>query len=95
MPNVQQREVLPMQTQLDLQLIPQSRTQKLLGISAMTLWRWQKQNGFPNPKVIRGRKYFRASEINSWIESQECGSSREIPNADAGRTKGRVKLAVA
>ena len=79
----------------ELQLIPQPRAQELMGISAMTLWRWQKLTDFPKAKIIRGRKYFRASEISSWIESQDGAPSREIPNADAGRTKGRANIAVA
>ena len=75
----------------DLQLIPQPRAQELLGVSAMTLWRWQKQAAFPKAKTIRGRKYFRAVEIETWIDKQQSDAVRVIPNADAGRVKGRAE----
>jgi len=79
----------------DLQLIPQPRAQKLLGVSAMTLWRWQKNADFPKAKTIQGRKYFLASKIQNWIEARETDGSRDIPNADEGRAKGRAKIAAA
>jgi predicted DNA-binding transcriptional regulator AlpA len=74
----------------NLQLIPQPRAQALLGISAMTLWRWQQQAAFPKAKIIRGRKYFRAAEIQSWIDEQKEDGAHNIPNAHKGRQKGQA-----
>jgi predicted DNA-binding transcriptional regulator AlpA len=84
-----------MQLHESLQLISQPRVQELFGVSAMTLWRWQKQTDFPEAKVIRGRKYFRASEIRAWIDAQQDACLRVIPSADIGRKKGRATLSAA
>ena len=84
-----------MQLLESLQLISQPRVQELIGISAMTLWRWQKQTDFPKAKIIMGRKYFRATDIQSWIDGQQDACLRVIPSADIGRKKGRVTLSSA
>ena len=41
-------------------------------ISEMTLHRWQKDDklGFPEPMVIRRRKFFREDEIVAWERSR-------------------------
>ncbi len=75
----------------DIHLIPQPRAQELLGVSAMTLWRWQKEAAFPKAKTIRGRKYFQAVDIQSWIDKQQSDDIRDIPKADEGRAKGRAE----
>lgn len=75
----------------DIQLIPQHRAQDLLGVSAMTLWRWQKNADFPQAIAIQGRKYFRAAEIQTWIDAQGNDTPHEIPDATEGRTKGRAE----
>jgi predicted DNA-binding transcriptional regulator AlpA len=43
---------------------------KMLGISAMTLWRWRRAGGFPSAKLINGRLYFASDEIEAWIAGQ-------------------------
>ena len=63
----------------DLTLVPQGRLQKLLGVSGMTLWRWQQGSDFPTALVIQGRKYFKASEIEVWINKQQ-GEAHRPPN---------------
>lgn len=55
-------------------LITATAAREMLGgISDMSLWRWlhDPSLGFPQPVYIAGRRYFRASEIEDWIVSQE------------------------
>lgn len=46
-------------------------------ISAMTLWRWVKDDrlGFPQPVYIRKRRYFDAAEINAFDERVNRGEA--------------------
>ena len=46
--------------------------QQLGKISNVTLWRWVRDPGlnFPKPIKISRRNYFRADEIDAWIEAQ-------------------------
>ena len=46
--------------------------EQLGGISAVSLWRYQRDSrlNFPVAVRINGRLYFRADEIDRWIETQ-------------------------
>jgi hypothetical protein len=50
------------------ELIPEAKVRERYGVSAMTLWRWDRTPnlGFPPAIVIRRRKYRRASELERW-----------------------------
>ena len=39
-------------------------------ISRSTLYRWIKDLAFPEPRRIRGKRYFRLTDINAWDEAQ-------------------------
>jgi predicted DNA-binding transcriptional regulator AlpA len=43
---------------------------KMLGISAVTLWRWRRAGGFPVGKCINGRLYFPRYQVEAWLEAQ-------------------------
>jgi predicted DNA-binding transcriptional regulator AlpA len=52
------------------ELIPAPKLRAKLGISAVTLWRWRHENGFPVAKVINGRLYFPVTAISAWVARQ-------------------------
>lgn len=46
------------------QLIAQTEARRLNGdVSAMTWWRWRNAGIVPEPVVIQGRNYYRASDL--------------------------------
>lgn len=53
------------------QLETQSTTKRRLGgVSDMTIFRWQRDRGFPAPIKIAGRNYRRAADIDRWVAQQ-------------------------
>ena len=43
---------------------------RTFNISAVTLWRWRRRNGFPGGKCINGRLYFPWDAVEAWFEGQ-------------------------
>lgn len=39
-------------------------------ISPVTLLRWLKELGFPQPIRIKGQRYWRAADVVAWLERQ-------------------------
>ena len=59
---------------MDCKLIPSSTVREICGgISDMSLWRWLNDPamGFPRPLVISRRRYWRETEIATWIAERE------------------------
>lgn len=53
-------------------LLPAKTVRQYLGnISDMTLWRWERERGFPEPTRIGRFKYWRRGEIDAWLEQQK------------------------
>jgi len=45
-------------------------------ISAMTLWRWLRDDrlGFPKPTIIQRRRYWREVDIDNWLQERALTS---------------------
>lgn len=52
------------------------RLRELIGVSAVTLWRWRndKAAGFPAAIKINDRLYFRKDEIAVWLSKQRSAA---------------------
>ena len=46
-------------------------------ISDMTLWRWlqDEELDFPKPILIKGRRYWRLSDLDTWDKAQAASSA--------------------
>ena len=46
-----------------------ARTAAYLGVTAMTIWRWERDPklAFPASTVIHGRKYWNRNDIDAWM----------------------------
>ncbi len=57
------------------ELLPKPVVRELFGVSDMALWRWNRDAalGFPKALKIRGRCYFRKSEIARFLRTQAAG----------------------
>jgi len=52
------------------ELLPHAAVLDLLNVCSRTVRRWTKNNGFPQPIIINGRKYWRRGAVNAWIDAQ-------------------------
>ncbi len=59
------------------QYITSRKIQDRFGISAMTLWRWErdKKLGFPTSTNINRRKYYDLAEIEVWERARAATSN--------------------
>jgi predicted DNA-binding transcriptional regulator AlpA len=56
-------------------LLPRRELRRLVPVSDMTIWRWERDGVFPRHVSINGRNYWRLSEISDWIERQPAAGS--------------------
>jgi predicted DNA-binding transcriptional regulator AlpA len=54
------------------------------GVTYPTIWRWQREAGFPAPVVLNpGAKHpaiaWREREVREWMDSRPVGKGREVP----------------
>lgn len=51
-----------------------------LGVTTMTIWRWERDSklNFPQPTVIRDRKYWSRNDINAWMRRMATGKANKV-----------------
>jgi predicted DNA-binding transcriptional regulator AlpA len=44
------------------------------GVTDMTIWRWLQdpETGFPAPRYVRKRRYWRADELDAWLNAERA-----------------------
>lgn len=56
-------------------LLTRVMLRELIPVSDMAIWRWIKKGIFPEPIKFNGRCYWRASEIQTWIDERSPSRS--------------------
>ena len=51
-------------------LVPRRLLRRLVPVSDMTIYRWERDGLFPRHLEINGRNYWRQSEIDDWFNRQ-------------------------
>jgi hypothetical protein len=54
-------------------MVPGPQLRRILGVSAVTLWRWRhdKDMHFPSAKCIQDRLYFSWKDVSAWLAAQQ------------------------
>jgi hypothetical protein len=81
---------LAIASEADDPLVPDPQVLERYGITAMTLWRWDRdpELGFPKPIYIRLRKYRRLSQLVAWERQRARASRRD--HGLAARDRRRI-----
>lgn len=63
----------PPPQQSDSLLVPGPKLRRMIGVSAVTMWRWRRdpEMHFPVPRSINGRNYFPWADVQAWIARQQ------------------------
>jgi hypothetical protein len=74
-------------------LVPGPKLRRVLGISAVSLWRWRNDErlGFPPAKLINGRLYFSWMEVRDWLARFSQSSTRTTKKTPANNLRKRKK----
>jgi predicted DNA-binding transcriptional regulator AlpA len=65
----------------DERLLTRRLLRKLVPVSDMTIWRWERAGRFPRHLTIYGRNYWLHSEVADWMARQERGNAQPIDEA--------------
>jgi predicted DNA-binding transcriptional regulator AlpA len=68
----------PLGNELMPVLVPGPKLRRMLGISAVTLWRWRHSATaqFPSATSINGRLYFSQAEVAVWLAQQHASVNK-------------------
>ena len=61
-------------------LVSRRLIRKLVPVSDMTIWRWERDNSFPRHLTIHGRNYWLYTEVEEWMAKQRRG---HLPNTSS------------
>ena len=63
-----------------------ARTAMYLGVTAMTIWRWERDPklAFPTASVIHGRKYWNRNDIDMWMRGMAISKASAKVKVVAG-----------
>jgi len=48
-------------------LLPRRELRRLVPVSDMTIWRWERAGEFPQHIAFNGRNYWLLSEVRAWV----------------------------
>jgi hypothetical protein len=56
----------------EILFVPAPKLRRMLGVSAVTLWRWRQDQaaGFPRATTINGRNYFPWGGVQAWLAAR-------------------------
>jgi predicted DNA-binding transcriptional regulator AlpA len=57
----------------DEQLLTRRLLRKVVPVSDMTIWRWERDGRFPRHLIVNGRNYWLLSEVRTWLANQQRG----------------------
>jgi predicted DNA-binding transcriptional regulator AlpA len=60
-------------------LLPRRALRKMVPVSDMTIYRWERGSIFPRHFSINGRNYWRLSEVQQWMDDQVRADIPAIP----------------
>ena len=61
----------------DIKLYKVKQLEQILSISKSTLWQWVKQDKFPTPIKRVGSTFWKAEDVDEWIENKSDGTDHE------------------
>jgi predicted DNA-binding transcriptional regulator AlpA len=60
----------------DAHLLTRRLLRRMVPVSDMTIWRWERDGQFPKHLSIHGRNYWLLSEVALWLSDHLRGSAR-------------------